>query len=159
MKILSYADGKELEKIRLVKDGQNTIVAFADAFREAESAGLDLVCVSPESKPPVCKIQDFNKIRFEAKKSEKAKKQRTSVLKEVQFKVNISDHDFGTKVARIEKFLDRGDKVKIVIRLKGRERDHPERARELLKRVVESVPCKYNTQPGPGAIAILEKEK
>ena len=159
MKVLKYADGKEIDKIRLVKDGVNTIVAFADAFREAEATGLDLVCVSPESKPPVCKIQDFNKIRFEAKKAEKTKKQRTSVLKEVQFKVNISDHDFGTKIKRIEKFLDRGDKVKVVVRLKGRERDNPQRAKDLLKRVVETVPCKYNTQPGPGAIAILEKEK
>ena len=142
----------------MVGNGLNEIVHISEAFGRAEDLGLDLVLVSTDVKPPVVRIQDFKKIEYEKKKARKASKQVSS-LKEVQFKINISDHDLATKISRIEKFLQRGDKVKISVRLKGRERENPARADELINRVETSVECKANKIPGPMAVSILEPFK
>ncbi len=125
------------------------------AIRQAEEQGLDLVIVSDKSDPPVVRIQDFKKLEYEKKKA-RAKQSRTSELKEIQLKVNISDHDLQTKINAIKKFLERGDKVKLSVRLKGRERETPERATALIKKVEASVECKVSRLPGPMTIAILE---
>jgi translation initiation factor IF-3 len=103
------------------------------------------------------RVQDFKKVQYELKKAKK--KQVVQELKEIQLKLNIADHDLQTKLNAIEKFLSRGDKVKVVVRLKGRERENPERARQLLDRVITNVKCKPNYVPGPITMAILEPVK
>lgn len=158
MEIVTRALALKLDRVRMVGEGLNEIISIQDALSQAEEQGLDLVIVSDNSTPPVVRIQDFKKLEYERKKARKASPKANS-LKEVQFKINISDHDLGTKIARIQKFLAHGDKVKVSVRLKGREREHPERARELIKRVGETVECKFNEVPGPVAIAILEPVK
>lgn len=158
MEILSRASAQNLSQVRMVGNGLNEIIHISEAFGRAEDLGLDLVLVSTDVKPPVVRIQDFKKIEYEKKKARKASKQVSS-LKEIQFKINISDHDLATKISKIEKFLERGDKVKISVRLKGRERENPERAYDLLGRVETAVNCKVNKVPGPMAISILEPVK
>lgn len=160
LKVLDRADIRSLGEVRLVGNGLNQIVAAQEAWNRAETEGLDLVQVSADdAKPLVVRIQDFNKLMFERKKAKQAqKKKKRSELKEIQLKANISIHDLQTKVKSIDKFLERGDKVKIVVRLKGRERDHPERAHELIARVIElvTVAYKFNKLGGPIAAGILE---
>lgn len=158
MEILSRASQHNLSKVRMVGNGVNEIIHISEAFSRAEDLGLDLVLVSNDAVPPVVRIQDFKKLEYEKKKAKKASK-ASSGLKEIQFKVNISEHDLATKVNKIEKFLERGDKVKISVRLKGRERENPERAFELLDKIGVAVPCKFNRIPGPIALAILEPAK
>lgn len=158
LEILSRTAAHHLSQVRMVGNGVNEIVHISEAFSRAEDLGLDLVLVSTDVTPPVVRIQDFKKIEYEKKKARKASKQVSS-LKEVQFKVNISDHDLATKISKIEKFLERGDKVKISVKLKGRERESPERAHELLRRVENTVDCKISRIPGPMPMTILEPAK
>ncbi len=160
MKVLERADIRTMGDVRLVHNDLNKIVPVMEAWRLAETEGLNLVQVSPDDATPVVvRVQDFKKIMFERKKAKSAqKKKRRSELKEIQLKANISDHDLQTKVKNIDKFLERGDKVKIVVRLKGRERDNPQRAFDLLDKVVNSVTvsAKFNKLGGPIAMGILE---
>ncbi len=158
MEILNRASASKLSTVRMVGDDINEIVNIQEAMARAEDMGLDLVLVSGDARPPVVRIQDFKKIEYEKKKARKSTKQSTSI-KEIQFKINISDHDLATKVSKIEKFLERGDKVKISVRLKGREKENPGRALDLIDRVGKSVECKVNTVPGGFAMAILEPVK
>lgn len=161
MKVLEQSDLRTMRDVRLVGEGTNTIVPILEAWKKAEDEGLDLVLVSSaDANPPVVRIQDYKKLQYEKKKKQKQNKQKSD-LKEIQLKANISDHDLQTKVNNIDKFLERGDKVKIVVRLKGRERDNPKRAYDLIEKVVESVTvgCKMNRLPGPIAMAILEPAK
>jgi translation initiation factor IF-3 len=161
LQIITRSEGRSLGEVRLVGANSNDIIQISEVFDKAEDKGLDVVLVSNEVKPPVVRIQDFRKIEYEKKKARKAQKKAnvTSQLKEIQLKINISDHDLQTKTNNIRKFLERGDKVKIMVRLKGRERENPERARELLDRVASSVECKVNKLGGPVAIVILEPVK
>ena len=114
MQVVTRADSQSMPKVRLVTEGGNEIVSLDKALAAAEDQGLDLVCVSPDADPPVCKVDDFKKLRYESKK-QKHKRPRTQAVKEIQVKVNISDHDLGTKLRAIEKFLERGDKVKLSV--------------------------------------------
>jgi len=160
LEILSRAAMRNFNKVRLVGEGINEIVDGIQAFDKADELGLDLVLVSDETQPPVVRIQDFRKIEYEKKKAKKQQKQTKKIeLKEVRFMANISDHDFETKAKRIQSFLEKGHKVKISVRLKGRERDTPERARAIIDRVEKAVPCKLSRVPGPMATAILEPSK
>ena len=160
MKVLERSDLRAIGDVRLVGENGNDIVPIMDAWKKAEEKGLNLVQVSDDdTKPLVVRIQDYNKIMFEKKKAKQAqRKKRRSELKEIQLKANISDHDLQTKVKNIDKFLERGDKVKIIVRLKGRERDHPQRASELINKVVTLVtaPSKFSKLAGPIACGILE---
>lgn len=158
MKIFERTDLRFITQVRLVHEGKNEVVSSQEAFKLAETEGLDLVIVSDASNPPVVRIQDFKKLQYEKKKQKSKQTKKASELKEIQLKANISEHDLQTKVNNIEKFLDRGDKVKIVVRLKGRERDNPKRAHDLLTRVAGSlkVAFKENRIPGPIATVILE---
>jgi translation initiation factor IF-3 len=149
---------RSFPKVRLVGEGSNEIVPTEMALRQADEQGLDLVIVSDKSDPPVVRIQDYKKLEYEKKKA-KATQGRTSELKEIQLKVNISDHDLETKISAIRRFLERGDKVKVTVRLKGRERESPERAQSLITRVSQSVECKMSKLPGPMTMAILESIK
>lgn len=110
------------------------IEAALDAAREA---GLDLVEVSPNQEIPVCKIIDYGKMRFEAQKKKAAakKKQKTQELKEIKFRPNIDNHDYEVKAKKIKEFFDKGDKVKITLRFRGREMAHQHLGMELLNKV------------------------
>lgn len=144
----------------MVGKGTNEIIEIETALSSAEDRGLDLVLVSEDVSPPVVRIQDLKKLEYEKKKARK-KKQPTNALKEIRFLINISDNDLAIKSSKIEKFLIKGNKVKVSVRLKGRERERPEKAQELIRRVAESLPCKMIKIAGPMAMAILEpiKEK
>lgn len=149
----------KLGRVRLVGQGLNEVVSAGEAYTRADELGLDLILVSLEAEPPVVRIEDFKKLEYEKKKAKKAQKQVVSTLKEIQFKINISEHDLATKVARIDKFLERGDKVKVSLRLKGRERENNERAVELIDKIASMVSCKVNKIAGPSPMAILEPTK
>jgi len=107
----------------------------------ADEAGLDLVEISPNANPPVCKIMDFGKFKYEQQKreSEARKKQKTIEVKEVKFRPNTDTHDYDVKMRNVFKFLENGDKVKISLRFRGREMAHLNLGRELLERVAEDV--------------------
>ena len=161
MKVLERSDLRTMKDVRLVGEGRNDMVSATEAMRLAEEEGLDLVLVStPEVIPPVVRIEDFKKLQYEKKKKQKANRQKSD-LKEIQLKANISEHDLHTKVSNIDRFLERGDKVKVIVRLKGRERDNPQRAHDLIDKVIfhVTIACKANKVPGPIATAILEPTK
>lgn len=105
----------------------------------AEAAGLDLVEISPNASPPVCKIMDFGKFKYEQQKkeSEARKKQKIIEVKEVKFRPNTDTHDYEVKMRNVTKFLGNGDKVKVTLRFRGREMAHQELGRKLLERVAE----------------------
>jgi len=110
-----------------------------DAIRRAQSIGLDLVEVAPNATPPVCRIVDFGKFRYEVAKQEKDKKQSTSKLKELKFRVNIDEHDYMTKIRRGEQFLDKGNKLKIQLQFRGREMAHKDLGEAVMRRVKEDL--------------------
>jgi translation initiation factor IF-3 len=157
LQVINRAAARSYTKVRLVGEETNEVVSVLEALSRAEEAGLDLVLISDKGDVPVVRVQDFKKVQYELKKSKK--KQVVQELKEIQLKLNIADHDFQTKLNAIDKFLARGDKVKVVVRLKGRERENPERARFLLDRVLTTVKAKSSIVPGPITMAILEPIK
>jgi translation initiation factor IF-3 len=112
-------------------------VPVRDALRQASEAGLDLVEVSPNASPPVCKIMDFGKYEFEAKKKqqEAKKKSKQTQIKEVKFRPNIDEGDYQIKLRNLRRFLESGDKVKITVRFRGREMAHQDIGRRVLERV------------------------
>ncbi|HHI71905.1 MAG TPA: translation initiation factor IF-3 [Rhodobacteraceae bacterium] len=130
-------------EIRLIgAEGENVgVVSPAKALDMADEAGLDLVEISPNANPPVCKIMDFGKFKYEQQKreSEARKKQKTIDIKEVKFRPNTDTHDYDVKMRNVFKFLANGDKVKISLRFRGREMAHLNLGRELLERVAEDV--------------------
>ena len=105
----------------------------------AEEAGLDLVEISPNANPPVCKIMDFGKFKYETQKkeAEARKNQKVIEIKEVKFRPNTDTHDYEVKMRNVYKFIENGDKVKITMRFRGREMAHQELGRDLLLRVAE----------------------
>ena len=107
----------------------------------AADAGLDLVEISPNANPPVCKIMDFGKFKYEQQKreSEARKKQKIIEVKEVKFRPNTDTHDYDVKMKNVFKFLEKGDKVKVTLRFRGREMAHQNLGRELLERVAEDI--------------------
>jgi translation initiation factor IF-3 len=130
-------------EVRLVGPGgeQVGVVRIEDAIRLAQEADLDLVEVAPNSKPPVAKIMDFGKFKYEtAQKAKEAKRnQSNTILKEVRFRLKIDVHDYETKRKRAEGFLKAGDKVKAMILFRGREQSRPEQGVRLLQRFAEDV--------------------
>ena len=110
-----------------------------DAIRMAEQVGLDLVEISPNASPPVCKIMDFGKFKYEQQKkaAEAKKKQKVIEVKEVKFRPNIDDHDYDVKMRNVSRFLEDGDKVKVTLRFRGREMAHQELGREVLQRIAK----------------------
>jgi translation initiation factor IF-3 len=125
--------------VRLVKeDGTMVgITAIREALRLAEEAGLDLVEVSPNADPPVCKILDFGKYKYEIqkKKNEARKKQKVIEVKEIKLRPGIDEHDYQVKMRSVTRFLADGDKVKVTMRYRGREMVHQELGVQVLERV------------------------
>jgi len=113
------------------------IMPTREALRMAEEQHLDLVEVAPKAKPPVCRIMDFGKYRYEQQKRDKEakKKQKTINIKEVKLRPNIEEHDFNVKLKNAVRFVQEGNKVKVTIMFRGRELSHPELGREVLDRV------------------------
>lgn len=130
-------------EIRLVdSDGSQLGVMPLQKARElAEQRNLDLVKIAPQATPPVCKIIDYGKFRFEQSKREKEqrKNQRTVEIKEVRLSLNIDTHDFETKRNHVVRFIGEGNKVKASIRFRGREMGHPELGQEIMRRFAESM--------------------
>ncbi|HIU68652.1 MAG: translation initiation factor IF-3 [Clostridiales bacterium] len=117
------------------------IMSAKEALRIAEDSNLDLVKIAPQSKPPVCKIMDYGKYRFEKAKREKEARKNQKVIetKEIRLSLNIDVHDFNTKVNHAKKFLAAGNKLKVSIRLRGREMGHPELGEATMKRFAEAL--------------------
>ena len=128
-------------EVRLVGDNSDdtAVISLNEAMNQAMNQGMDLVEISPNAKPPVCRVMDYGKYRFEQVKKEKEarKNQKVTQLKEVKFRPNIEDHDFNTKIKNAERFLKDGDKVKVTIMFRGREVTHPNLGRVLCERAAE----------------------
>ena len=124
------------KEIRLVgEDGaQLGVMPTREAMRMAEEAGLDLVKIAPTAKPPVCKIVDYGKYKYEMVRKEKEakKKQKTVEIKEVRMSPNIDTNDLNTKINNAKKFLEKGNKVKVTLRFRGREMAHVQQSRHIL---------------------------
>lgn len=131
------------EKVQLIdENGENRgIVDLQDALDRAVEAGLDLVEISPTADPPVCKILDYGKYKFQAQKkaAEARKKQKTVEVKEIKMRPNIDTHDYEVKMRSMKRFFEEGDKVKVTLRFRGREMAHQELGLALLDRVREQV--------------------
>lgn len=125
--------------VRLIDaDGNNVgVVPTRQAMIMAEEAGLDLVEISPDAKPPVAKILDYGKFKFQEQKrlAEARKKQRVVEIKEIKLRPMIDDHDYDVKMKAARRFFDEGDKVKVTLRFRGREMDHKELGHKLLDKV------------------------
>ncbi|GAA4669130.1 hypothetical protein GCM10025780_10230 [Frondihabitans cladoniiphilus] len=136
-------DRIRVPEVRLVGPAgeQVGVVPIAMALRLAQEADLDLVEVAPNSKPPVAKIMDYGKFKYEAaqKAKEARRNQANTILKEVRFRLKIDKHDYETKLKRAEGFLQAGDKVKAMILFRGREQSRPEQGHRLLQRFAEDV--------------------
>ena len=136
-------DRIRVPEVRLVgPNGEQVgVVRIEDALRLAQEADLDLVEVAPNSKPPVAKIMDYGKFKYEeAQKAKEARRnQANTILKEVRFRLKIDTHDYETKRKRAEGFLQAGDKVKAMILFRGREQSRPEQGVRLLQRFAEDV--------------------
>ncbi|MFP4252823.1 MAG: translation initiation factor IF-3 [Guyparkeria sp.] len=132
-----------IREVRLVdENGEQVGVVDTDNAKErAAAAGMDLVEVSPTAKPPVCKIMDFGKFKYQQSKkaAEARKKQKQIEVKEVKFRPGTEDHDYQVKLRNATRFLEAGDKVKITLRFRGREMAHRDLGAELLSRIEEDL--------------------
>jgi translation initiation factor IF-3 len=139
-------------EVRLIDEtGQNVgVVATVDALARATQTGLDLVEISPDANPPVAKILDYGKFKYQEQKkaAEARKKQKVVEIKEIKMRPSIDDHDYDVKMRAIQRFFDDGDKVKVTLRFRGREMAHQELGWQVLQRV------KADTEP----IAKVESE-
>jgi translation initiation factor IF-3 len=138
-----FDDMIQSDKVRVIdENGENLGVMFTnEAIEQANEIGLNLVEVSPNADPPVCKFLDVGKYRYEAQKKANAarKTQKTQQIKEIKMRPNIDDHDYDVKMRSVTKFIEEGDKVKMTLRFRGREMAHQELGMNLLKRVQDDV--------------------
>ena len=132
-------DIRGVREVQLIDEaGQNRgVMSFFDALQAAEEAGLDLVEIAPNSTPPVCKILDYGKFRFneQKKQAEARKKQKTVEVKEIKLRPGIDDHDYDVKMRAMKGFFEDGNKVKITLRFRGREMAHQDIGLRVLDRV------------------------
>ena len=130
-------------EVRLIGENgeQLGIMSSRDAYKHAQEAGLDLVKIAPGAKPPVCKIIDYGKYKYEQTRKEKEakKKQKVFQIKEVKLRPNIEDHDFFVKLKNAQRFLGDGNKVKVTIMFRGREMTHPELGQDVLDRFAKEL--------------------
>lgn len=132
-------DEIDVPKVRVIDaEGENHgVISLEDALEIAEEAGLDLVEVSPQVDPPVCKVLDYGKYKYEQQKkaNEARKKQKVIEVKEIKMRPGIDEHDYQVKMRSVRKFLENGDKVKMTIRFRGREMAHQDLGMKVLDRV------------------------
>ena len=132
-----------MPQVQLIDDeGVNHgVVSIDEALRLAEEAGMDLVEISPNSQPPVCKITDLGKLKYQSQKkaAEARKKQKTIEIKEIKMRPNIDTHDYEVKLKAVRRFFEDGDKVKLTLRFRGREMAHLELGMQLLNQVKQDV--------------------
>ena len=144
-------EGIRARELRLIADdgAQLGVKSKQEALQMAEQANLDLVLVAPKAKPPVAKIMDYGKYRFELQKKQREarKKQKVINVKEVRLSPTIDTNDFNTKMKNARKFLSKGDKVKVSIRFKGRAITHKEIGREVLDRFAEETSDVATVEP------------
>ena len=161
----SYLEGKAIsnelmineqirdKEIRLIgtEGEQLGIMSSRDALRLAEEAGLDLVKIAPNAKPPVCKIVDYGKYRYEMirKEKEAKKKQKVIEVKEIRLSPNIDTNDLNTKINAANKFITKGDKVKVTLRFRGREMAHMNNSKHILDDFAESLADVANIEKAP----------
>src|SRR4028119_328254 len=140
-------------KVRVIdENGENLGVMFTrEAMEQAAEVGLDLVEVSPNADPPVCKFLDVGKFKYETqKKANLARKsQKTQEIKEIKMRPNIDDHDYDTKMKKVHEFIDEGDKVKVTLRFRGRELAHGQLGMQLLHRVQSDVSASAKVEQHP----------
>lgn len=140
-------------KVRVVTDAKADVMTTTMAQQQADAQGLDLVLINASANPPVCRILDLGKYRYELQQKAKdaAKAQRASRIdiKEVQFKPNIDEHDFNTKCKKIDRFISSGNIVKVQVQFKGRERQHSNLGYELINRVLAAVKCSVQIEGKP----------
>ena len=136
-----YNEMIAVDKVRVIdENGENLGVMYTrEAIEQANDVGLDLVEVSPNADPPVCKFLDVGKFRYEAQKKANAarKTQKTQDIKEIKMRPNIDDHDYDVKMRNVHRFIEDGDKVKVTLRFRGRELAHQQLGMNLLRRVQE----------------------
>jgi len=135
------------------------IISIREALNHAEDEGFDLVEVSPDAKPPVCKIIDYGKLKYKEQKSKKEarKKQKTIEVKEIKMRPGINKHDYDVKIKAVSKFINEGNKVKISMRFRGREMEHQNIGIELLNKITEQVSkyAKLEVPPKPEGKQIM----
>lgn len=142
-----------VDKIRLIgpEGEQLGVVATQDGLKRAQEVGLDLVEVAPTAKPPVCRIMDYSKYKYDQEKKEKqAKKHQKKVhVKEIKLRPKIGEHDYQVKLRYLERFLSRGDKVKVTLAFRGREMAHQDLGRKVLDRFVKDSASLGQIEKGP----------
>jgi translation initiation factor IF-3 len=134
------------------ENGENLGVMYTrEAIEQAQGVGLDLVEVSPNVDPPVCKFLDIGRDKYEAQKKahEQRKKQKTQEIKEIKMRPNIDDHDYDVKMKKVFSFIDEGDKVKVTLRFRGRELAHGQLGMALLQRVQDDVAAVAKVEQHP----------
>ena len=136
-------DEIDVPQVRVIdaKGENHGVISLEDALEIADEAGLDLVEVSPQVSPPVCKVLDYGKYKYEQQKkaNEARKKQKTIDVKEIKMRPSIDEHDYQVKMKNVRKFLKHGDKVKVTIRFRGREMAHQDLGLRVLTRVREEL--------------------
>jgi len=142
-----------VREVRLIDESGNQrgIIPTIEALKIARESGLDLVEVAPSANPPVCKILDYGKYKFEQEKKDKEskKKQKQIKLKEIRMQPKIDDHDLDFKTNHIKKFLEAGNKVKVTVRFRGRELAHLDRGEMVLNKVLEHLGDSFNVEKSP----------
>jgi len=140
-------------EVRLVAPdgGQIGVKSIEEAKWLANELGMDIVEVAPDARPPVCRLMDYGKYKYEqsVRQREARKKQTRTIIKEVKFRPKIDDHDYAVKMRRAVGFLDEGDKVKVTLMFRGREITHPELGERILRRLVEDVKEHGEVESGP----------
>lgn len=131
------------QEVRLIDENgeQVGVVSIKEAMAKAKEADMDLVEIAPQATPPVCRILEYGKFRFEQKKKtrEMKKKQKVTHLKEIQLRPNIEQHDYNFKMKHLKEFLEKGDKVKVSIQFRGREMQHTYKGQELINKILEEL--------------------
>jgi len=138
-------------KIRVVgTDGQQLgVMTVRDALLKAQSVGLDLVEIAPQADPPVCKIIDYGKFKYEQAKLKKQKSKSSTRMKEIKLRVGTGQHDYNIKMGRVEGFLDAGHKVRVVIQFKGRENAHKDLGFVAMQRIIDDLKSIANVDQAP----------
>lgn len=152
-KDLRINEAIRVREVRFIdgEGNQKGIVPTSEALEQAKETGLDLVEVAPTAKPPVCKLVDYGKYKFEQEKKnrESKKRQKMVKMKEIRMQPKIESHDLEFKSKHITQFLEAGNKVKVTIRFRGRELAHTERGKEVLERVREHIQTEHNLDKPP----------